>query len=61
MKIEKVKADEFEASLDEEEKVLENIRDSLKGALSYLLFHLHDVLMTSKLSLCAVRQDSGVP
>lgn len=39
MEKEKRKVEEYEASLDKEEKVLEGIRDSLKGVcLSSLLF-----------------------
>jgi hypothetical protein len=38
MKSEKKKADQFEADLQKEEKVLEGIRDSLKG-IKLLFFH----------------------
>lgn len=39
MKKEKTKVDEYEASLVREEKVLEGIRDSLKGKTTHLVIH----------------------
>jgi len=37
MKSEKKKADDFEADLQKEEKVLEGIRDGLKGVIRFCL------------------------
>jgi len=41
MEREKTKVDEYEASLITEEKILEGIRDSLKGPSYFYLFTVH--------------------
>ena len=52
MKSEKKKADEFEEELQKEEKVLEGIRDSLKG--------MESICFQSIMLSFALRQDAGI-
>ncbi len=53
MKSEKKKADQFEENLQKEEKVLEGIRDSLKG-IKFFFFLLDHALIPP------LRQDPGI-
>ena len=52
MKNEKKKADQFEEDLQKEEKVLEGIRDSLKGTGLFSFYLI--------MRLLSLRQDAGV-